>query len=175
MSETKKKSTKKPADLKSESGLAALRPTAMVNPLQSVDTLTLEVASLLDKTPLDKLQPVLEDVKKVIKALQYTVDANKDRLANHVAEHGQQDPDSTFKVWSTPIGTVRARPSRQVLDAKKVEGAVRAKGLDPAKYMEQVVTYTACKEGHPNYERFMKLFNEEDRKALMASWKWMLD
>ena len=82
-------------------------------------------------------------VKEWAKAMETIEDIAKKKMASAVQARGVKDPDTkgTMRLEVGDGMVVPIRPWRTGIDDKKLEAMLRAKGLDPERGMDTVVTY----------------------------------
>ena len=80
---------------------------------------------------LANIETVIGDYRQVARA----------RVLELLVEHGQVVTDKGTKRATVDGWVFEARPTKTGHDARKLEALIRAKGANPAQYMETVITY----------------------------------
>lgn len=100
-----------------------------------------ELASTISDLALPDVAPVHDHLATMIKAMEQLKDLMEARVIEAVRRDGQQVSEKGSMSMLAGNTELRIQPTRTGLDPKRLEAKLRAKGIEPGKFMRQKVTF----------------------------------
>ena len=125
---------------------------------------TRNLGAALDKLTDAEVPAAIAMMRRLEKLVEDNKDTLTDRVKLWLNVHGQQVTEKGTTEASINGWVVRAVPMKTGIDPKKLEQTLRAKGLDPADWMQTTLSY---KFDAVKYARLLRenKFSESDVKA----------
>lgn len=108
---------------------------------QDLQTTLQTFAQTLNTIQPDDIPAALQIVRKLEELGEELGDRFRNQLIERLKESGEKVTDKGSLRMEIGDRTVQAIPTRTGLDPKKVETALRRKGLDPSAYMDTTLTF----------------------------------
>ncbi len=120
---------------------SAVRPVNFATTLSRFSLATRDLGAALQNVPDQEVPSAVATLRRLETMLKENVDRLKDRALLYLNVNGQQVTEKGTKEVALNGHVMRAIPTRTGIDPKKLEAALRAKGIDPSAHMIPTITY----------------------------------